>query len=873
MSHMTYAARFEVLESPFLSEQVVLRPADGEVDSAEQEILGKDHRTLVADTLKVPHRWICAIDVMSENPKWGSQGQPRFISKSRATGILIGPRYVLTARHVFASSDGAEAKEHTISTARNGSNAKNPFGKVKSVAIHRSRPYFIRRKVRQGSKVIEIPLKQHDDYALVILDKDIASNTHAKITGPLGYWGLEPAVAVVRRLDPAALQNKDITVTGYPGDTCAKTKFTGTRSAKEKQIEHCWSRRNDEWASTQWTAVGTLDVEADATTLFHTADTYDGQSGAPIWLSVDGLLHLVGVHTAPEDAQRNRGVRVTRRMLRELCAWINADAGYTAATIKNDTLTLQPKATASRATGTSGEVDDWLSDEGEAEKESVVEHSIASSVEEPESDEMFETTPVDHEVDAFGSDEASELDEAMAAPIEFDEPEASDLAPAEEDETPQAAAKKLKLPSLPTHTVEVNGSDKVLEPSVMDPGIYDGPQKYKVAATLQTCLMEVMKKSQFSHIKTALVDLTKDVTKPEFAGFNHKSQVFAASVTKIAAMLGAFQLRHDLRAALKTKGSKAKTLDEFFALVGADLASARATPFPKAPELKRVVADVASGDPLAIEFRSTGETKDQLTAIIDEYHAAAARVHRARKKMNAAKNDAALETAAKKELAGALPKFAAARAKFDALGFLERMRIMVGGLVPASNYATSTVVREIGYVYIGSPLVQSGLYDIERGGGLWLAADYAGTRWNNGLALGKGIAQSATTGSLAAFMTLLAQERLVSRASSTEMAALMKKEPNPTHPGIVSWFKQGLTELNDGGLIKRAFSKLGAHNGLDDCALIERHVDTGGGRKTICYVAVGLRARTPEELKSLIRELDKCILANNGFSAADGGHS
>jgi V8-like Glu-specific endopeptidase len=834
-----FAAPFETLESPFLNEEIAWRPAEPAVPSGEEEVLGTDDRTLVADTLTGPSRWICAIDVMSKNPKWGTQGQPRFISKSRGTGILIGPRYVLTAAHVFDDNAVAIVQEHTISPARSGSNSKNPFGKIKSVAVRKSQPYFVRRKVRQGSRIIEAPFKQVDDYALVILEKDVASSTHAKITGALGYWGFDPAIAVLRRLDPAALQGKDAVIIGYPGDTCGAARFSGSRSSKERQIENCWNRRNDEWASMQWKSVGTLDVEANpSTTLFHAADTYDGQSGAPICLSVDGRPHLVGIHTAPDNAHRNTAVRVTRRMLRELCEWINVDAGYAAASVQNDTLTLQPRPAAA---ATKGEIDS-LVDDGEAEDfDTLMESSSESSVEAEEAPETLEATHGDEELDAFGGDEASELDEATAALLEAADFETSDLTPQEEDETPQAVAKRLKMASLPVHSVEVKGGDTVLVPSVMDPGIYDGPEKFKIAATLQTCLMEVMKKRQFGHIKAALVDLTKDRAKPEFAGFNHKSQVFAASVPKIAAMLGAFQLREDLRAALKSKGSKAKTLDEFFALVKGDLANAQAAPYPKAPDLKRVVADVTVGSALAIDFRSTGETKDQLKAIIDEYNAQ--------------------------------PKAAAARAKIDGLGILERMRVAIGGLVPASNYATSTVVRDVGFVYVGSTLVQSGLHDRERKGGLWLAADYAGTTWRNGLALGNGIAQSATAGSLAAFMTLLAQGRLVSAASSTEMGGLMKKEPNPTHHGIVSWFKQGLAELKDGGLIKRAFSKLGAHSGVDDCALIERHVDSGGTRTTLCYVAVGLRARSAGELKSLILELDKCVLANNGLSPADGGHA
>jgi V8-like Glu-specific endopeptidase len=65
-------------------------------------------------------------------------------------------------------------------------------------------------------------------------------------------------------------------------------------------------------------------------------------------------------------------------------------------------------------------------------------------------------------------------------------------------------------------------------------------------------------------------------------------------------------------------------------------------------------------------------------------------------------------------------------------------------------------------------------------------------------------------------------------------------------------------------------SKLGVLGGIDDCAYIERKVDEG--RTTLRYVAVGLRARTKEELKTLILAFDKCILANNGLTAAQGGH-
>jgi hypothetical protein len=441
--------------------------------------------------------------------------------------------------------------------------------------------------------------------------------------------------------------------------------------------------------------------------------------------------------------------------------------------------------------------------------------------------------------------------------LEFDEFEAA-IDSSIEEETADALSQKLRNLSIFPHTVEVNGKDVALTPTVIDPGIYDGPAKYKVASQLQECLMEVMNKSEFSHINVALVDLTKDVTKPEFAGYNHKRQVFAASVPKVAAMLAAFQLRHDLRALLNTKGSK--SVDELFAHAH-DHWSATQPSLPPSqtkkittPQLKNIFAQANPGSQVMLDFKSTGENKDQLRSIIDEFKLAKKRFD-----------------ADQQRTAGIRRKFAEAKEKIDSVGFVEKLRIMMGGLVPASNYATSKVVGEVGFSYIASTLIQSGLYDIQRKGGLWLGADYAGTVWQG--APGGGSAQSATTGSASVLMVLLAQNRLVSPQDCSEMLALIKKEPNPTHPGIASWFKEGLLGLKDQGLLKQVFSKVGVLDGVDDCTLIKRKVELGNSTKELTYVAVGLRARNSKALMRLILQLDKCILANNGLTPVQGGHS
>ena len=437
--------------------------------------------------------------------------------------------------------------------------------------------------------------------------------------------------------------------------------------------------------------------------------------------------------------------------------------------------------------------------------------------------------------------------------------------PTWESETQEGLAKKLQSLSFFPHAVERDGDEAALTPGVMDPGIYDGPVKYKIASKLQECLMRAIRaRKDFAEVKVALVDLTKGDNQPELAAYNHKTQVFAASVPKIAAMLGAFQLRQDLRSALQVK--KPSSLAKLYELIRDDWAATQAgappaqdtalSPGislrgklvlvrgnriglmdPRSPRLESIFANAPSGGPLAVEFASTGEDKERLETLIGEFKAGKA----------------------------------GARAKIESLGFLERLRVMIGGLVPASNFATSTIIRDTGFPYIASTLLQSGLYNTHRNGGLWLGSDFWGTTWRG--APGGGPAQSATAGALAAFMTLLVRNRLVAPQASKDMLALLKKEVNLTHPVTKSSFREGLKRLPDEGRIRTAFSKMGSLDGEDDCAFIDRKVAVNGGDRILRYVAVGLRARNAGVLSDLILELDKCILANNGLTAIQGGHS
>src|SRR5262245_61199904 len=294
----------------------------------------------------------------------------------------------------------------------------------------------------------------------------------------------------------------------------------------------------------------------------------------------------------------------------------------------------------------------------------------------------------------------------------------------------EALSKKLSHFSFLPHFVEVNGKDLPLTPAAMDPGIYDGAENYRIAPTLQDCLKTVMamENGKFRHIKVAVVDLTKNVMRPEFAAsFDHKEPVFAASVPKIAAMLAAYQLRHDLQVAVKHKA--VKTLNDLFGLLHNDWADTQRDPKTKPTPFTRGVLclgsppcrgklvlvqgqKIALSDPKAprlmdlfghtvpIEFKSTGENKAKLKSLINEFNQASEDLDEARKKLaeEKKKGNAMRIAEVRRECAAKLQKFEQGKAKLNALGFLERMRVMIGGLVPASNFATSTIIRDVGYL-------------------------------------------------------------------------------------------------------------------------------------------------------------------------------
>ncbi len=472
-------------------------------------------------------------------------------------------------------------------------------------------------------------------------------------------------------------------------------------------------------------------------------------------------------------------------------------------------------------------------------------------------------------------------------------------------ESAAGVRRKLLNLSLLPHWMRSGGAEVEVSPALVDPKFHDGPEKYRITQGLQDRLMAVMRRREFRHIAVALVDMTGKVAAPDFAGYFHKDQRFDASVAKLTTMLAAFQLRHDLRVAAAKKSPK--TLADLFAAVRDDWAATQRDPGgkpvafsrgvqlrgklvllrggkvalkePKAPRLETVFAPVAAGGPVTVEFSRTGESLNELESLVDRFNlttvkealaSAAAELAQAKRSRDAARIRAAQTTLAeaKRKHAEAARNRPAVHRKITALGFRERLGIAVGGDVPASNVAVATVVRDIGFLYMASTVLQTGLYDTNRGGGMWLGADFSGSVWRGAPAGGS--AQSGNAAALASFLTLLRQGTLVSPDASREMREMMQKRPAMTFPGTGSWFDEGL-----GLPLRLLLAKVGLFNGADEIALIERDVEkrvrnpdgtTTTTTTRICYAVAALRARHGGELRALIRELDKCILANNALT-------
>ncbi len=294
------------------------------------EVIGHDSREHWADTLAIPYCWICSIELYVTHPKWGQHAAPRWLQSGRATGVLIAPACVLTVAHALTlKMDGRVKAVERIVVAFGRNGRRKPLGSVEATSW---------LAARRWDAATERP--RASDFAILRLKRAVGNQTFKVLDGrQLGWWAshdVSGGTSITPVVTPERITGRVVTSAGYPADRC------GIRRIGKKAIDKCARDEPDLWASTQWRAAGRVpSVHPDGTLLYHTIDTYEGQSGSPVWCHwrdrKSGQLRrrLVGIHVAPGTYRidtaggpqrliENVAVRIRKEVLEEI-AWLERE--------------------------------------------------------------------------------------------------------------------------------------------------------------------------------------------------------------------------------------------------------------------------------------------------------------------------------------------------------------------------------------------------------------------------------------------------------------------------------------------------------------------------------------------------------------------
>jgi V8-like Glu-specific endopeptidase len=303
----------------------------------EGEIIGANDMDAVANSLAIPYRWICRLDIDYDITPFGTT--QRLTGGGRGTGTLLSPCHVLTAAHNLVDYDPVRkntlrATRIRVTPAHDGS----PSPPVASVEadlsqspLHPSWDITRRYDATGGPhNAGEVETNRYD-YALLKLKSAIGDTQVRALSGPLGYWGSQGSRGAARfqRLEPAVLSSRVAFVAGYGSDDCVRAARTARGNPNIR-------------FGSQLTATGHITLVMEGVgpqyvgrSMTHDIDTCGGQSGAPVALELDGVYYLVGVHTGAvsltSGGRANHAVRLTMEMSTQVSDWMRRAPCPTAA--------------------------------------------------------------------------------------------------------------------------------------------------------------------------------------------------------------------------------------------------------------------------------------------------------------------------------------------------------------------------------------------------------------------------------------------------------------------------------------------------------------------------------------------------------------
>ncbi len=271
----------------------------------ELEIIGQDDRILTSNTTDAPFRYVC--DLEYTHPGGGL--------RSHRTGVLIGPRTVLTVGHALRERVGKDRKlermrepgRMRIIPGRNGSS--EPLGST------RASRFILAPGFSRGTAT---------DYGIIHLAAPIGTR--------VGFWtrryarnpGDSVGTSILAGSLPMAPGKLPVNLSGYPSDRPAGKKLScsnpgaGNRCRPTPRTQ---AGRSALCGTFQYRAFD-LTAQIENGKLRYFNDTCPGHSGSPVWVrrSPDmGGRVLVGVHIGGNTTS-NAAVLITSTVLRFIIA-------------------------------------------------------------------------------------------------------------------------------------------------------------------------------------------------------------------------------------------------------------------------------------------------------------------------------------------------------------------------------------------------------------------------------------------------------------------------------------------------------------------------------------------------------------------------
>ena len=219
-----------------------------------------DSRVRITDTKRIPYQWICSVIPTFQHP---TTGDPIEMTTQPGSGVLIGPRHILTAAHVLFPTSGPLIHQAPlrVKVTPGHNDRSEPYGHYVSTV------YKVRSEWRSGGRNTENPSW---DFAVIEVPNTIQQRG-------LKCWGASGTNTHKYPIDKAWLKGKRVNVCGYPRDKTLYTQWIAHDLLDDPQ-----PKRNGNFVANLFT---------------YKADTCLGQSGAPVWYW-DGKSHryLVGIH-------------------------------------------------------------------------------------------------------------------------------------------------------------------------------------------------------------------------------------------------------------------------------------------------------------------------------------------------------------------------------------------------------------------------------------------------------------------------------------------------------------------------------------------------------------------------------------------------